>query len=108
VPLYGMRCIAGVAHCRLTAIVSQKHSSRDELASVRLGHAQPPGSQPPNEKELKGVARLVNPRDDDADLGAGDDDPGERDYLGRLLHVADEALDRVKNRWNQRKRRRVH
>jgi hypothetical protein len=89
-------------------MVSDKHSGKGEFANIRLNHAQPPGSQPANEKELKGVARLVNPRGDDAALGSGDDEPGERDYLGRLLHVADEALERVKSRWNQRKRRRVH
>jgi hypothetical protein len=103
-----MRCIAGFADSRLTAAVSQKHAGKDDSTDVGLNHAQPPGSSPPKEKELKGVARLVNPRGDDAELGVSDDDPGERDYLGRLLHVADEALDRVKSRWNQRKRRRVH
>ncbi|HKW97265.1 MAG TPA: hypothetical protein VJN43_05995 [Bryobacteraceae bacterium] len=91
--------------------MSTKHAGRDESADksgdIPLNHAQPRGSQRPNAQELKGVSRLVNPRGEDAELGAGEDDPGERSYLGRLLHIADEALH-VKRRGNHRKRRRVH
>lgn len=103
---YGMRCIAGLANREFTAAVSQKHADRE--SDIRLNHAQARGSRLPNEKQLKGVSRLMNPRVDEAELGLGDDDPGERDYVGRLLHVADEALHHEKRRGSHRKRRRVH
>jgi hypothetical protein len=54
------------------------------------------------------VSRLVNPRSSDPEIGAPEEDPGESDYLGRLLHVADEALQPVNRDTPHRKRRRVH
>ena len=49
---------------------------------------------------------MVNPRDDDPEIASAEEEQGERDYLGRLLHVADEALRHVKKGTNQRPRRR--
>jgi hypothetical protein len=50
----------------------------------------------------------VNPPKNDVEIVAQEEEPGERDYLGRLLNVADEALHRVKRGGEHRKRRRVH
>ena len=50
----------------------------------------------PGEQPLKGVTRLVNPPADDLESSAPDQDPSERDYLGRVLHVADQALSHAK------------
>jgi hypothetical protein len=49
------------------------------------------GDQP-----LKGVTRLVNPLPEEPKSSAPDQDATERDYLGRVLQVADRALRHVK------------
>ena len=61
-----------------------------------------------NQQHLQGVARLVNPPKNDPEIVAQEEEPGERDYVGRLLNVADEALHSVKRGGEHRKRRRVH
>jgi hypothetical protein len=48
------------------------------------------------EQPLKGVTRLVNPPLEEPKASAPDQDATERDYLGRVLHVADRALGLVK------------
>ena len=48
------------------------------------------------EQPLKGVARLVNPPADEQESSGLDQDATERDYLGRVLNVADRALRREK------------
>jgi hypothetical protein len=50
----------------------------------------------------------VNPRKNEPEIVAQEEEPDERDYLGRLLNVADEALHSVKRGGEHRKRRRVH
>jgi hypothetical protein len=100
-----MRCIAAFAGVTLTAVMSEKHSSPN--GSTRPNRSSPRGSTPANQQHLQGVARLVNPRKNDAEIVTQEEEPGERDYLGRLLHVADEALHPVK-RGEHRKRRRIH
>jgi hypothetical protein len=66
-----------------------------------------------NQTPLKGVSRLVNPPSDEPEIVAREKDSTEREYVGRLLHVADEALNNDKNDKNDkgehRKRRgRIH
>lgn len=85
--------------------MSQKHSS--PKGSERTKHSSSRGSTPPNQQQLKGASRLVNPRSSDPEIVAPEEDPGERDYLGRLLHAADEALHPVNRDRPHRKRRRV-
>jgi hypothetical protein len=46
---------------------------------------------------IRGITRLVNPPDDDQEAISGEEDPVERDYLGRILHVADRALRQGKD-----------
>ncbi len=104
--LYGMRCIAAFPGVTLTAIMSQKHSIPN--GSTRPNRSSTCGSTPPNQQHLQGVSRLVNPRKDDPEFVAREEDSVERDYLGRFLHVADEALHHVKRRGERRKRRCVH
>lgn len=86
--------------------MSQKHESRDE------NHANPRPREgvTAHQYHLKGIKRLLNPRCDDPELVARETEPGEGDYLGRLLHVADEALHAVKSGrpGEPRKRRRTH
>jgi hypothetical protein len=102
-----MHCIAAFSSPKLYGSVSQKHSSPNE--HTRSSHSSPRQSTPPNQQHLQGVSRLVNPRKNDPEIVARDEDPVESDYLGRLLHVADEALHhRVKRGGEHRKRRRVH
>jgi len=74
---------------------------------IRANHPHSREARAPNEHYLKGVSRLVNPPSEDAEIVSGEEDPGERDYLGRLLRVADEALSRFKRRVYERTRR-VH
>lgn len=76
----------------------------------RSNHSHPPPGESPNQKNLKGISRLVNPRDEDdgsAVVAAGEE-PDERDYLGRLLRVADEALSHVKQGFQRHRRGRIH
>jgi hypothetical protein len=101
-----MRCIAAFPGSKLTTSMSQKHSSPN--GSTRPHRTSPRESTPPNQRHLQGVCRLVNPRKNDPEIVAREEEPGERDYLGRLLRVADEALHRGKRGGEHRKRRRVH
>lgn len=87
--------------------MSEKQARRYKPAEPRINPPNSRGSRPPNEQELKGVSRLVIPRKDEQEVISGEDD--DRDYLGRLLHVADEALHQVERGRNHRKRRgRIH
>lgn len=61
-----------------------------------------------NQQHLEGVCRLLNPLKNEPEFVAREQDSVERDYLGRFLHVADEALHHVKRGGEHRKRRRVH
>ena len=75
----------------------------------RLNHSHPSPQRDPNQLQLKGVSRLVNPRDDAPEIISQEEDQGERDYLGHLLRIADEALRHVKQGILHRHRRsRVH
>lgn len=102
---YGMRCIAGLRCRKLTVRMGHKRPAKDEI--IESNGAKPPGWTP-NQQHLQGASRLVNPRKNDAEIVGREDDPVEQDYVGRLLHVADEALHRVKRGGEHRKRRRVH
>ena len=86
--------------------MSEKHSSPN--GSTRPNRSDHRGPTPANQQHLQGVARLVNPRKNDPEIIAQEEEPDERDYLGRLLNVADEALHRVKRGGEHRKRRRIH
>jgi hypothetical protein len=67
------------------------------------------GSKDSHQPHLKGVSRLVNPKDDDPEIVSAEEEEGESDYLGRLLHVADEALSHVRQGVSHRARRgRIH
>lgn len=85
--------------------MSSKHTGKQESASLHQAHR---GVATPAE-HLKGVCRLVNPPNSkDPEAVLPEQDSLERDYVGRLLHVADEALH-TKSSPNHRKRRgRVH
>lgn len=64
----------------------------------------------PDQEYLKGASRLVNPPSSDPEIAAGDgeEDQGERDYVGRILHVADEALRQGKHgAFRHTRRRRI-
>jgi hypothetical protein len=82
----------------------------------RSNHSHPPPEKNPTplpeknpaQETLKGVSRLVNPRDDDSEIVAADEEPGERDYLGRLLRVADEALRHFAQGLHRHRRGRIH
>jgi hypothetical protein len=75
----------------------------------RLNHSHPPPRKDPTQQHLKGASRLVNPTDDASEIASAQEDQGERDYLGRFLRVADEALSHVKRGiLHRRKRGRVH
>ena len=56
--------------------------SADHHKRERSGGGQP----------IRGITRLVNPLEDDQEAISGEEDPVERDYLGRILEVADRAL----------------
>ena len=50
-----------------------------------------------SDQPLKGATRLVNPPAEEQEGSARDhQDPSERDYVGRVLHVADQALRHTK------------
>lgn len=88
--------------------MSQKQTGKEEHLGVRLTHTIARGQATANGQDLKGVSRLVNPKED-PEVASAENDPGERKYLGHLLHVADEALHHVKKSGKHRKRRgRVH
>jgi len=87
--------------------MSQKQGGKDQPRGIRISHSH--GAEAPSEQQLKGVWRLVNPPSDDPEIVSGEEDQGERDYLGRLLHAADEALRHVKRGFFHRTRRgRLH
>jgi hypothetical protein len=90
--------------------MGQKHTGRS--GSSRSNSPNPRGlqatrpdapQQAPQQQHLKGISRLVNPPNDEPELPAQEEDPVEREYVGRLLHVADEALHHDKR--DHRKRR---
>ena len=62
----------------------------------RLNHSHSPSPKSPTQQHLKGASRLVNPPDDAPEIASSEEDDGERDYLGRFLRFADEALRHVK------------
>jgi len=62
--------------------------SADHHKRERSGSGQP----------IRGITRLVNPPEDDEEAISGEEDPVERDYLGRILRVADRALRQGKDR----------
>ena len=67
------------------------------------------GAKDSRQPHLKGISRLVNPPDDDPEIVSAEEEEGERDYLGHLLHVADEALRHVRHGVSHRgKRGRIH
>ena len=94
-----MRGIVGFVDPRLTVGMRGRHD-----AGIRRNNAHPRLTVG-DKQQLQGVSRLVNPPATDAEIARGDEDPVERDYLGRLLHVADEALENVKRGGDHRKRR---
>ena len=78
------------------------------LMGSRLNHSDPP-SKEPDRQHLKGASRLVNPPEDAPEIVSPEEDESERDYLGRILRVADEALSHVKQGILRRQRRgRIH
>src|SRR5437764_15216683 len=97
-----MRGIAAVLGPELTVAMSQKQGAKDD-AGVGFNRSHPRVKT--TDAQLEGVSRLVNPSTENAEIGAGEEDQVERDYLGRLLHVADEALQHVKRGGDHRKRR---
>jgi hypothetical protein len=77
----------------------------------RVNHSDPPPQKSPTQQHLKGASRLVNPPDDAPEIvsAEAEEDQGERDYLGRFLRVADEALRHVKQGvLHRHKRGRIH
>src|SRR5690349_4150446 len=98
--------IAALPDPKLTAAMAHKQGGKDE-AQLGLNRSRP-RLIAPNGKQLEGVSRLVNPSTEDGEIAAGEEDRVERDYLGRLLHVADEALQNVKPGADHPKRRGRH
>jgi hypothetical protein len=101
---YGMRGIVAWRNPKLTAAMRQKQREREKDDSGIRPHHVHPRLTFPDGRRLEGVSRLVNPAPDDPQIVAADEDRVERNYLGRLLQVADEALH-VKPSGEQRKRR---
>ena len=83
--------------------MSQKHPGK---AGASLSSPNPRGPSA-NQTPLKGVSRLVNPPSDEPETVAHEKDSTERDYVGRLLHVADEALNNDKGE-SRKRRGRIH
>jgi hypothetical protein len=82
----------------LVPAISRLLSEQSQSAPTeeRLGIHNDPnrrGRELPSDQPLKGVTLLVHPPSDDARI-VGDE--GEHDYLGRILHVADQTLRNVK------------
>lgn len=72
---------------------------------IRVNH--PRNHKAPDTNEhLSGVSRLVNPKLPSHQLVSDDEDPGERHYVGRLLEVADAALQTSDTQ--ERRKRRKH
>lgn len=75
----------------------------------RLSNSNSRQPRDPRQQHLKGVSRLIIPRDDDPEIVSAEEEQGERDYLGHFLRVADEALRHVKRGiFHRSKRGRVH
>ena len=102
---YGMRCIAASHGPKLTVCVGHKRAGRGEAMRSESSNS---GAATLNQQHLQGVCRLLNPLHREPEFVAREKDGGERDYVGRWLHVADEALHSVKRDAPHRKRRRVH
>ena len=102
---YRMQRIAAFASLQSTASMGHKHSAPN--GSTRSNHRNQSEPIRPNQQYLKGASRLVNPPSDEAEALAREEDPVERDYVGRLLHVADEALHHDK-REHRKRRSRIH
>lgn len=73
--------------------------------NIRTNHPRPHKATDTNE-QLSGVSRLVNPKRPPHEPVADDKDPGERNYVGRLLEVADAALQTADT--PDRRKRRKH
>jgi len=54
------------------------------------------GNKSEREMPIRGIARLVNPPEDDHEVISAEEDLVDRAYLGHLLHVADRALRKAK------------
>ena len=65
--------------------------SRQPAGPPRVESAVQPAVQP-----IRGITRLVNPPEDNQEVISPQEDPVERGYLGRILHVADRVLGRAK------------
>jgi hypothetical protein len=74
----------------------------------RSSNSHRPPEKNAAQKNLKGISRLVIPQDDESEIVAAGEEQGERDYLGRLLRVADEALRHVKQSVHRHTRGRIH
>jgi len=72
---------------------------------IRVNHPHPNGTTDTNE-HLSGVCRLVNPKRAPHELASDDEDSVERHYVGRLLRVADAALQTADT--PERRKRRKH
>jgi hypothetical protein len=57
---------------------------------------------------IRGITRLVNPPKENLEGISGEEDQVERDYLGRILHVADRALRQAKEVFHRTRRGSVH
>ena len=100
-----MQRIAAFPGLQSTACMGHKHSATN--GSTRSNHRTQREPIRPNQQYLKGVSRLVNPPSDDPEILVPEEDAVERDYVGRLLHVADEALHQDK-RDHRKRRGRIH
>ena len=101
-----MRCIAGFPARSSNGSVSAAQPSKQDRAHIRLhwAHARETRS---SKDELKGVARLVQPRHDESEMILAEENESERDYLGHLLQIADDALH-IKGSRAHGKRRHNH
>lgn len=80
-------------------------SSEPEPMPIRVNQPRPRKTTDTNE-HLDGVSRLVNPKRSLHEVASDDEDPGERHYVGRLLKVADTALQTAEQ--PERRKRRKH
>jgi two-component system chemotaxis response regulator CheY len=83
---------------RLLSEESQSETSEERIVNPPNRRGRGVSSDQP----LKGVTHLVHPPSDDTRI---DGDEGERDYLGRILYVADHALRHVEQGIFHRTRR---
>jgi hypothetical protein len=73
--------------------------------SIRFDHHERGRSG--SEQPIRGIARLVNPPEDDREGISGEEDQADCDYLGRILQVADRALHQAKEMLHRTRRGRV-